>query len=69
MSATPQDIAPNAVDEAAKIFGPYAQLELIEEGAHWLVRITADSGDRERAVAGELGNYALGITVRKRGTS
>jgi hypothetical protein len=55
-----------AVDEAAKIYGPYASLELIEEAEHWLVRVGAASPERERRVAGELANYALGLTVKAR---
>lgn len=49
-----------AVDAAAKTFARYARLELVEEPSHWLVRITAASPARERTVAGELGNHALG---------
>jgi hypothetical protein len=58
-----------SVDEAVKIFGPYAAFELEEEPEHWRVRITAGSEGRERRIAGELGNYALGLTVKAGGAS
>lgn len=49
-----------AVDAAAKAFARYARLELVEEPSHWVVRVTAATPTRERTVAGELGNHALG---------
>ncbi len=54
-----------ALDEAMKVFAPYAKIDGREEPEHWVV--TIDGGERERAVAGELGNYALGLTVKNRG--
>ncbi len=53
-----------AVDEAVKTYGKFARFELIEEATHWLVRIRAANDARERQVANELGNYALGITIK-----
>jgi hypothetical protein len=58
-----------SVDEAVKIFASYAAFELEEEPEHWRVRITAASGDRERRIAGELGNYALGLTIKAGGVA
>ncbi len=55
-----------AVDQAAKTLGPYATLELVEEPTHWVVRVTGSSPAREKRVARELGNHALGLTVRAR---
>jgi hypothetical protein len=55
-----------AIDEAVKVLAAYATFELIEEREHWVVRVSADNGKRERRVCGELGNYALGLTVRAR---
>lgn len=49
-----------AVDAAARAFARYARLELVEAPEHWLVRITGSTPARERTVAGELGNHALG---------
>lgn len=58
-----------SVDEAVKIFAAYATFELEEEPAHWRVRITAASSDRERRIAGEFGNYALGLTIKSGGAA
>jgi hypothetical protein len=55
-----------AVDEALGVFAPHATLERSDEPAHWVVKITARTPQRERRVAGELGNYALGLTVKGR---
>ena len=55
-----------AVDEAAKVYGPYAAMELIREPEGYVVRLTATAADLdERTIAAELGNYALGLTVEK----
>jgi len=56
-----------AVDEAVKVFATFARFELREEPEHWVVELAAEGEARERQIAGELGNYALGLTVRKRG--
>jgi hypothetical protein len=55
------------VDEAMKALAAYASLERAEEPAHWVVRVTAAGPERERRVAGELANRALGLTVRRGG--
>jgi hypothetical protein len=55
-----------AVDEAVKVYGPHGTFELVQEPQHWTVRVHAASPERERRVAGELGNYALGLTVKAR---
>jgi hypothetical protein len=55
------------VDEALKALAAYASFERAEEPEHWVVRVTAASPERERRVAGELGNRALGLTVRRGG--
>jgi hypothetical protein len=54
-----------AVDAAIRTFEPWAQLEREASATHWIVRITARSPAIERRVAGELSNYALGLTVRE----
>lgn len=56
-----------AVDEATKAFADHATLELAEEPQHWVVKVGATTPSLERAVAGELGNYALGVTIRNGG--
>jgi hypothetical protein len=57
-----------AIDEAVKLYARFGTFELAEEPEHWVVRLTAKSDARERQLAGELGNYALGLTVQQRGT-
>src|SRR5438132_1376049 len=55
--------AGEAVDEAVKVYARFASFELAQESAYWVVRIQAQSESRERAIAGELGNFALGVTM------
>lgn len=55
-----------AVDEALKIFGAHATFEQAEEAAHWVVRVTGADEAREKRIAGELANYALGLTISSR---
>ena len=56
-----------AVDEAVKGFASFAEFELLEEPDHWVVKLTAADAARERRVAGELGNWALGLSVQRGG--
>ncbi len=56
----------NSVDEALGVFEPHGTFVRKEEPSHWVVEITARSPERERRVAGELGNYALGLTAKGR---
>ncbi|HEY3820997.1 MAG TPA: HxsD-like protein [Polyangiaceae bacterium] len=56
----------NAVDEALGVFASYGTFERREEAAYWVVEITARTPERERRIAGELGNYALGLTTKGR---
>jgi hypothetical protein len=60
-----------AVDAAVKQYGDYAEFELVESPDHWIVSVTAGGKgadeDDLRALAGELGNYALGLTIQQRG--
>jgi hypothetical protein len=55
-----------AVDAAAKALAKYATLELVEEKSAWIVRVTGKTPERELRVARELGNWALGATIRDR---
>jgi hypothetical protein len=55
-----------AVDEAVRVYGPHATLERGDEGDHFVVRIVGSTPAREHRVAGELGNYALGVTIKTR---
>jgi hypothetical protein len=59
-----------AVDEAAKVYGPYASMELVREPEGYVVRLSASAdaaaaGIDERTLAAELANYALGLTVER----
>jgi hypothetical protein len=56
-----------AVDAAVKQYGDYAEFELVESPDHWIVSVTLADEDDLRALAGELGNYALGLTIQQRG--
>jgi hypothetical protein len=55
-----------AVDEAVALYARYGSFERVDTASHWIVRVTAAGAARERRVAGELGNYALGLTVKGR---
>jgi len=54
------------VDAAVKVFARYGRLETRDDDASWIVAITAKTPAHERRLAGELGNYALGLTLRHR---
>ena len=54
-----------AVDEAVKAYARFAEFQLEESPGEWVVRITARTPEREKKVARELGNMALGLTVRR----
>jgi hypothetical protein len=55
-----------SIDEAVKIFAGFAEFTLAEEPAAWVVQLTAGTPARERQVARELSNCALGLTIRGR---
>jgi hypothetical protein len=61
--------AGEAVDAAMKAFAPHAELAGREEPSHWIVEIVAKNPRLERRIAGELGNWALGLTVRRGGAA
>lgn len=56
-----------SVDEAIRTFEPYATIERSAEPSHWVVRVACATEARERRVADELANYALGKTLESRG--
>lgn len=61
-----RDLYPGeAVDAAIKTFEPWARITRESSASHWIVEITARSPSAERRVAGELANFALGLTVRQ----
>lgn len=56
-----------SVAQAVSTFERYATIARADEPSHFVVRVTSESVAREKRVAGELGNFALGTTVRDRG--
>ncbi len=58
-----------ALDEALKTYATYATFEQAEEQTHWVIRVTGSSPARERKIADELANFALGLTIRSGGAS
>jgi len=60
-----RDLYPGeSVDAACRTFEPWARIEQEASPSCWVVRISARSPAAERRVAGELANFALGLTVR-----
>ena len=59
--------AGEAVDAAAKRLDAYAELSRTQTATHWVIEVRAKSPARERQVAGELRNFALGLTVERGG--
>lgn len=57
------------IDAAVKLYEKFGTFALAEEGEHFVVRIESKNEARERRLAGELGNYALGLTIQQRGAS
>lgn len=55
-----------AVDEAVKTFGAYATIDRGDDGSHFVVRVSGKDVEREKRIANELGNWALGATIRTR---
>lgn len=55
------------VDQALKLFERYGTIERAEEDDAWVVRIEASSRAKARRLAGEIANYALGLTVQQAG--
>jgi len=55
-----------ALGEALTVFAPHGTFERRDQPSHFVVEITAATPERERRIAGELGNYALGLTVKGR---
>ena len=61
-----------AVDEAVKVYAPFAAAELSREPTAYVVRLSASDeavsqGMDEETIAAELANYALGKTIERGG--
>ncbi|MEM9461859.1 MAG: HxsD-like protein [Myxococcota bacterium] len=54
-----------AVDAAIHTFERWATFERESSSTHWIVRLTAGSPAAEHRIAGEISNFALGLTVRR----
>lgn len=55
-----------AIDEAVKIYGGYGTIDAVRENDAWVVRVSAAAdGIDEKALAAELANYALGMTIER----
>jgi len=55
------------VDAAVKVFARFGELGTSEADDAWIVTVDASSDARTRRLAGEIANYALGLTIRRRG--
>ena len=55
------------VDAAVKVFERFGDLKTAEADDAWVVTVEASSDARVRRLAGEIANYALGLTIRGRG--
>ncbi len=56
-----------AVDAAMARLQRFATFESQSDPGHWVVRVTARTAALEARVAGELGNFALGLTIERGG--
>lgn len=54
-----------AVEGAVQALARFATFAVSEEGEHHVVRVTAKTPARERRVAGELCNHALGLARKE----
>jgi len=58
-----------AIDEAVKLYDPYATFTLAREPGGYVIRIEgkpeSDGGADEAMIAAELANYALGKTIER----
>ncbi len=55
------------VDAALNVYSRFGRIERAEDEGAWIVRVEAATRAKERRLAGEIGNYALGATIRARG--
>jgi len=56
-----------AVDAAVKQFDDFATYELSEEPDYWVVAVGGADDAELKQLVGELGNFALGLTIQQRG--
>lgn len=53
------------IDAALGVYERFGKLEREDDATHWIVRVSAASPAKERTLAGELCNYALGLGMRR----
>lgn len=58
-----------AIAEAIGVFEGYASLVRTDGADHVVVQVSGASPARETRVAGELANFALGVSVRDQGAA
>lgn len=58
-----------AIDEAVKTWSNFADFELSETEAHWVVKVTPKHEAAAARIIGEFGNYVLGLTVDRGGVA
>jgi len=56
-----------AIDEAVKTWSRFAEFELSETEANWVVKVTPKHEAAAPQILGEFGNYVLGLTVDRGG--
>ena len=56
-----------ALDEAIAVFAAHASIDRADDASHFVlgVRSIKENAERERRIAGELANWALGATIKK----
>ena len=55
-----------ALQKTLEVFDGVGRVKLHQQLPHYRVEIAAETSEREAEVAGELGNYALALTVEER---
>ncbi len=54
----------DSVREAMAAFAEYAEIELAEDDGAWTLAVAPGDEGSRRELLGELGNYALGLTIQ-----
>lgn len=57
----------HVVEKAVAVYARFAEIVVRDEEHHRVVSVTAKSPARERTIALELANYALGLTQQEGG--
>jgi hypothetical protein len=54
-----------AIDAAVKVYSEWAKFDLERRAEEYVVRVSAIGSADETAIADELANYALGLTIEQ----